>query len=256
MVGSFEVEVAPRAVSARRYAAESPQATLVFAHGAGAGQAHPFITAAARGLSARGIDVVTFNFPYMEGGKRAPDRPPVLEACFVAVVAAAREHGGERPLFIGGKSMGGRMATHVAAHHLERVSPLSGVICFGYPLHPPGRPDQLRVAHLARFRRHFWSSRAAATTSARRTSSVRTSTPSAVPIRLSRWMAAITRSACERGAAARTKRCSPRCSMRRRRGFARIWRRRCVSHPHGPAEAGQCSHQVPPIFVASGFSPA
>ena len=149
MVGSFEVEVAPRPVSARRYAAESPQATLVFAHGAGAGQAHPFITAAAHGLSARGIDVVTFNFPYMEGGKRAPDRPPVLEACFVAVVAAAREHGGERPLFIGGKSMGGRMATHVAAHHLERVSPLSGVICFGYPLHPPGRPDQLRVAHLS-----------------------------------------------------------------------------------------------------------
>ena len=150
MAGSFQVEVAPRPVSARRYVAESPQATLVFAHGAGVGQAHPFMTAAAHGLSARGIDVVTFNFPYMEAARRAPDRPPVLEACFVAVVAAAREHGQrDLPLFIGGKSMGGRMATHVAAHNLERVQPLSGVVCFGYPLHPPGRPEQLRVAHLA-----------------------------------------------------------------------------------------------------------
>ena len=142
--------MAPRAVSARRYAAKSSVATLVFAHGAGVGQAHPFMTATARGLQPRHRSAITFNFPYMEGGKRAPDWPPVLEACFVAVAVAARDRaGGDLPLFIGGKSMGGRMATHVAAHHLDRVAPLSGVVCFGYPLHPPGRPDQLRVAHLA-----------------------------------------------------------------------------------------------------------
>ncbi|MEQ1757095.1 MAG: alpha/beta fold hydrolase [Vicinamibacterales bacterium] len=126
---------------------DSLNTLFVFAHGAGAGETHPFMTACASALAAHGVDVVTFNFPYMEAKRRLPDRAPVLEACFEAVVAQARALPGlaERGLFIGGKSMGGRMATHLAAKGLDR---LRGVVALGYPLHPPGKPEQLRVAHL------------------------------------------------------------------------------------------------------------
>ena len=118
---------------------------LVLAHGAGAGQKHPFMTATARGLASRGVDVVTFDFPYMAQRRSAPDRPPVLEQSFRETIAAAREWSQAISLFIGGKSMGGRIATHLAAQHLGG---LKGVIALGYPLHPPGKPQQLRSAHL------------------------------------------------------------------------------------------------------------
>ena len=134
--------------TASHYAPADPAgALLVLAHGAGAGQRHPFMVGVAAALAARGIDVVTFNFPYMEQKRRVPDRAPLLEACFRAVVAAAMDQGRlrTRRLFIGGKSMGGRMATHLAAQGLD---PLAGVIALGYPLHPPGKPDQVRTAHL------------------------------------------------------------------------------------------------------------
>ena len=130
------------------FAATDPVgALLVLAHGAGAGQRHPFMVSTAAALARRGIDVVTFNFPYMEQKRRVPDRAPVLESCFRAVVAAAldRDSLRGRRLFIGGKSMGGRMATHLAAQGVER---LAGVIALGYPLHPPGKPQQLRSGHL------------------------------------------------------------------------------------------------------------
>jgi predicted alpha/beta-hydrolase family hydrolase len=122
-------------------------ALLVLAHGAGAGQRHPFMVHMAKALAVRGIDVVSFDFPYMQQKRKAPDRAPVLEAAFRDVVAGVIERGllGERRLFIGGKSMGGRMATHLAA---QGVEPLAGVVALGYPLHPPGRPDQPRTAHL------------------------------------------------------------------------------------------------------------
>jgi hypothetical protein len=126
-------------------ATNDPSALLVLAHGAGAGQQHPFMVAIARGLAARGIDVVTFDFPYMREGRRAPDRAPVLEGSFREVVAAAREWSRADRLFIGGKSMGGRMATHLAAEGLDG---LTGTLVLGYPLHPPGKPEQLRIAHL------------------------------------------------------------------------------------------------------------
>ncbi len=135
--------------TATHYAPADPVgALLVLAHGAGAGQRHPFMVSVAAALAGRGIDVVTFNFPYMEHKRRLPDRAPVLEACFRAVVAAAIDRGSlrARTLFIGGKSMGGRMATHLAAQGLER---LDGVIALGYPLHPPGKPEQVRTAHLS-----------------------------------------------------------------------------------------------------------
>ena len=120
-------------------------ALLVLAHGAGAGQQHPFMTAMAKGFAARGIDVVTFDFPYMRDRRKVPDRAPVLEESFEGAITAARQWSPATRVFIGGKSMGGRMATHLGAAH---VAGLSGVVVFGSPLHPPGKPDQLRVQHL------------------------------------------------------------------------------------------------------------
>ncbi len=122
-----------------------PDALLVLAHGAGTGQQHPFMTTMANGFAARGIDVVTFDFPYMRERRKVPDRSPVLEKAFEDVVGAARNWSAASRFFIGGKSMGGRMATHLGAAHLAG---LSGIVVFGYPLHPPGKPQQLRVEHL------------------------------------------------------------------------------------------------------------
>jgi predicted alpha/beta-hydrolase family hydrolase len=122
-------------------------ALLVLAHGAGAGQTHPFMVSTARGLAARGIDVVTFDFLYIQEGRKAPDRTATLEATFLRVIETARQHElfkGHR-LFIGGKSMGGRIATHLAA---IGVDGLAGVIALGYPLHPPARPAMMRTSHL------------------------------------------------------------------------------------------------------------
>jgi uncharacterized protein len=119
--------------------------TYIFAHGAGGPMDAPFMTTVARELGQRGIRVVRFEFPYMAarrtGGKRgAPDREAVLLATWRDVVAQLG--GGER-VVIGGKSMGGRMATLVADELRVR-----GVVCFGYPFHPPGQPAKVRTAHL------------------------------------------------------------------------------------------------------------
>ena len=117
---------------------------LVLAHGAGAGQAHPFMQAMVRGLAARDIAVTTFEFPYMRERRRIPDKAAILEASFRETIELARS-AGSGPLFIGGKSMGGRIATHLAAQGVDGVA---GVVALGYPLHPPGKPQQLRDAHL------------------------------------------------------------------------------------------------------------
>jgi predicted alpha/beta-hydrolase family hydrolase len=128
-------------------------ALFVFAHGAGAGHFHPFMTAYASGLAARGITVVTFNFPYMEKRRKTPDRAPVLEDAFrrAIVGAVSHRHVKASKLFIGGKSMGGRMATHLGAY-LDKwpaVPQPSGIIALGYPLSPPrGKRTGDRVAHL------------------------------------------------------------------------------------------------------------
>jgi uncharacterized protein len=122
---------------------------LVLAHGAGAGQKHPFMVATAKGLAARGISVVAFDFPYMRERRHVPDKAPVLEAAFREAIEAAREWSGEKRVFIGGKSMGGRMATHLGAQGLDG---LLGIVALGYPLHPPGRPDKPRTEHLPSIR--------------------------------------------------------------------------------------------------------
>lgn len=125
------------------------EAVLVLAHGAGAGQKHPFMVATATGLVARRISVVTFDFPYMRERRHVPDKAPVLEEAFRAVIDAARAWSGEKRLYVGGKSMGGRMATHLGAQGLDG---LRGIVALGYPLHPPGRPDKPRTEHLPSIR--------------------------------------------------------------------------------------------------------
>jgi uncharacterized protein len=123
--------------------------TFLFAHGAGAGMDTPFMNDVARGLGERGIRVVRFEFPYMAArrtsGKRgAPDRPNVLFETFRQAIDA---HGGGGSVAIGGKSMGGRMASMIADE-----AGVLGVLCFGYPFHPPNQPEKLRTAHLAELR--------------------------------------------------------------------------------------------------------
>ncbi len=128
------------------YPAAGPAAALVLAHGAGAGQSSRFMVAIAQGLAARGIAVATFDFPYMASGRRMPDRAPVLEAAWREALDEARRVFPGLPLHLGGKSMGGRIASQVAAQ--GEAGALAGLVCLGYPLHPPGRPDQRRDAHL------------------------------------------------------------------------------------------------------------
>ena len=131
------------------YAAERrASASLILGHGAGADQHSAFMVEFAHALSELGLDVVTFNFFYTEQKRKVPDRAPVLEACYRGVIASVREHleSARHALFIGGKSMGGRIATQVAA--ADATLPIAGLVLLGYPLHPPGQPQKLRDAHL------------------------------------------------------------------------------------------------------------
>jgi uncharacterized protein len=151
MPRELSVEVLPnRSVTALHYPAAAHGRTgvaLILGPGAGAGQTSDFIVEFATGLAARGIDVVTFNFLYGEQSRRIPDPNDRLEACYRAVIAAVRQQlmSSEDRLAIGGKSMGGRIASQVAA---AGIGDLAGLVFLGYPLHPPGRPDRLRAAHL------------------------------------------------------------------------------------------------------------
>ncbi|HJR19103.1 MAG TPA: alpha/beta family hydrolase [Actinomycetota bacterium] len=131
-------------VSGARISAADPRVTLVLAHGAGGTMNHPTLVALAEGLAATGVTVVRFNFPYTEAGKKAPDRQEKLEACYWAVAKEVAE--GTDRLYLGGGSMGGRIATHIVADGF----PAAGLILQSYPLHPPGKPERMRDAHLER----------------------------------------------------------------------------------------------------------
>jgi uncharacterized protein len=146
------VEVAPSdRTTALLYAAPASIAkgvTLILGHGAGAPQRSAFMVTFANELAQRGIDTVTFNFLYTKHKRRLPDRNDRLEQCYRAVIDTVRERGVQR-LAIGGKSMGGRIASQVAA---RAPLDLAGLVFFGYPLHPPGKPEQLRSKHLPAIR--------------------------------------------------------------------------------------------------------
>lgn len=120
-------------------------ARLVLTHGAGAPMDTPFMNHVAVGLAARGLEVWRFEFPYMakrriDGKRRGPGNAKGLLTVFRQAVDEA---GDDRPLFIGGKSMGGRVASMVA-----HDAGVAGLVCLGYPFHPPGKPESLRTAHL------------------------------------------------------------------------------------------------------------
>jgi len=127
--------------------------TLVLAHGAGAGSTHPWMKKVAAGLAERGVQVVLFDFAYVAAGRSVPDKAPVLEATWREVWKGVTERA-SGPVFAGGKSMGGRIASMVAAHPpVNGFDPQpSGLVFFGYPLHPPGNPQKRRDSHLPKIR--------------------------------------------------------------------------------------------------------
>ena len=127
------------------YSSARASAVFILAHGAGAGQNSPFMTRFARGMADRGVTTATFDFPYIAAGRKLPDRADVLEASWINAVDATRSEAPGGPLFIGGKSMGGRIASQVAA---QDHPPIAGLVFLGYPLHPPGKPEQRRDRHL------------------------------------------------------------------------------------------------------------
>ncbi|WP_394844090.1 alpha/beta hydrolase [Pendulispora brunnea] len=153
-----KVGVGDEAVTAIHYApAAEARARLILAHGAGANQRHPFMVRTARALAGMGVGVTTFNFGYTERGRRVPDPKDALERCFRQVLHAEAPRGPEvrglprptfnaAPIFLGGKSMGGRIASQVVAAGGLEVE-VRGLVFLGYPLHPPKKPTQLRVAH-------------------------------------------------------------------------------------------------------------
>ena len=113
---------------------------------------HPFMAGVAEGLGSGGVSVLRFNFPYMEARRRVPDPPLVLTGTWEAVMPLALGRSNGLPVFVGGKSLGGRIASVVAAAQGPHF-PAAALICFGYPLHAPGRTDNLRDAHLSRIHR-------------------------------------------------------------------------------------------------------
>ena len=122
---------------------------VVLAHGAGAPMDTPFMTGFAKALAEHGLQTIRFEFAYMAGrrtgeGKKPPPRAETVMSEYLEVIDALKA---DRPLFIGGKSMGGRVASMIAEEQF-RAKRIAGLFCLGYPFHPPGRPEQLRTMHL------------------------------------------------------------------------------------------------------------
>ena len=127
--------------------------TILLAHGAGGPMDTPVMTAAAKALAAVGLRVARFEFDYMARRRSAPARkpPPRAGALCPEYIAAIGAFEAEGPLIIGGKSMGGRVASMIA-DDLRAAGRVAGLLCLGYPFHPIGKPDQLRTAHLAKLK--------------------------------------------------------------------------------------------------------
>jgi len=142
----LRIELDADSVSALLTTPAQPRAGYVFAHGAGAGMNHRFMEDVAHGLAERGVATLRYQFPYMEKGSKRPDTPRVAHAAVRAAVDAAARRWPQLPLFAGGKSFGGRMSSQAQA-----ATPLPGVrglVFFGFPLHPAGKPAAERGEHL------------------------------------------------------------------------------------------------------------
>lgn len=142
----LQVETVKGPVSARYARGPAPFATIVVAHGAGAGMDHPFVAGFVRACVDEGLAAMRFNFPYLEAGRRAPDAEAVLRDAWRAAFAVASDRAAE-PVWACGKSLGGRIASMCVA---DGEVPAAGLAFLGYPLHPPGKPERIRDEHLAR----------------------------------------------------------------------------------------------------------
>lgn len=120
-------------------------ASLAVAHGAGAGMEHPLLAGFCRAIADAGVATMRFNFPYAERGRRSPDSERVLREAWIGAFEAATS-AADRPVLVGGKSLGGRIASMCVADGM----PAAGLVFLGYPLHPPGRPERIRDEHLDR----------------------------------------------------------------------------------------------------------
>jgi predicted alpha/beta-hydrolase family hydrolase len=134
------------AVSALAIDAPAAKAALVLAHGAGAGMTHPFMQALAEALAAQRIATLRFQFPYMQAGSKRPDPPALCHRTVRSAVAVAAERWPALPLFAGGKSFGGRMSSQAQA--IAPLAHVHGLVFFGFPLHPAGKPSSTRAEHL------------------------------------------------------------------------------------------------------------
>ena len=143
---ALTIRVGDAAVSALMLAPPDATACYVFAHGAGAGMGHAFMEAAAQGLAQRGVATLRYQFPYMERGSKRPDAPPLAHATVRAAVAQAAARLPGLALFAGGKSFGGRMTSQAQA--LAPLAGVRGIVFFGFPLHPAGKPSRERAQHL------------------------------------------------------------------------------------------------------------
>jgi uncharacterized protein len=144
---SLRIDTVKGPVSAMYARPRSPFATIVVAHGAGAGMDHPFLVGFSRACVDEGLATMRFNFPYIESGRRAPDTEAVLRDTWRAAFDSAWTRRKKEPVWASGKSLGGRIASMCAAD--AEIQP-SGLVFLGYPLHPPGKPERIRDEHLSR----------------------------------------------------------------------------------------------------------
>ena len=145
---SLQLKVSSSAglVSAKYIMPENPLCIFTLAHGAGAGMDHSFMETLAEALAKSGIATLRFNFPFAENKKGRPDSPAIAHLAIAAAIEKARVLNPELPLFVSGKSFGGRMSSQFLAAHPDNS--ISGIIFYGFPLHPAGKPSTERADHL------------------------------------------------------------------------------------------------------------
>jgi predicted alpha/beta-hydrolase family hydrolase len=142
----LDVSASAGKVSAEYIVPDNPGHIVTLAHGAGAGMNHPFMVAMAKKLAELGVASLRFNFPFIEQKKRRPDLPAVAHKTIEAAINDVKKNHPNLPLYLSGKSFGGRMSSQLlAAHPIEAVK---GIIFFGFPLHPSGKPSTERAEHL------------------------------------------------------------------------------------------------------------
>jgi len=145
---SLSLDISPSigSVSAETFIPEESKCIIVLAHGAGAGMNHPFMTTLSQSLAEQRIATLRFNFPFSENKKGRPDPPAVAHKTIEVAISTATKLFPKLPLFVGGKSFGGRMGSQYLSTHPD--TSVMGIIFYGFPLHPPGKPSTERGEHL------------------------------------------------------------------------------------------------------------